>query len=328
MANEKRKFLGVPYVFIVAGFALAASLAIIVYLHSIDSTVVVNLKDGKIAFPQRSIWVVILEHVATATFILAVWQTLDYVLIRREFNVEIIEHFEALKTEVLSQTSEFKATLTRDLDAAQSQWTSRLEEAKSHFATAKHDSTFGLVSTYHEASQFGFSSMIERSHRLTAVMADGYSWFSRHTEAFIERFGDPDKQTTFIFVHPNSDLIDVVSRKIGMSPILYRERIYSTIREIRKLAGKNARVTILGHSLINCHAVYIADGEIVFSPYFLSSQRRIPPVMVLRDAGAGSFFQKLSSDISFLQKESIPIDWSIEPPGVVQVSNAKRPATD
>lgn len=304
--KEKKKYLGGPYVLIIAGFAIAASLAIIIYLHGLETQIIGEIKDGKLMIPIKPIWPVILEHLATAIFILGVWHTFDHLLIRREFNKEIRNEIEDLGESLKQQSATSETNLASAFDVSRKGLETRLDEAKSYFSTAKHDAQFGLVSTFHEANHFGFSSMIEESHSLTAVMADGYSWFGRHNEAFLERFKHQKRITTFIFVHPESDLIPVISRKIGMTPGLYKERIYATVREIRKIAG-TAEVTILGHSLINCHSVYLADKEAVYSPYFLSSQRRIPPVIVMKDAGAGSFFQKLTYDIGFLEKEALPI---------------------
>lgn len=304
--KEKKKYRGIPYVLIIAGFAIAISLGIIIFLHGIETQTIGEIKDGKLTLAIKPIWPVILEHLATAIFILGVWHTFDHLLIRREFNIEIRNEIEELRDSLKEQDMLTEAKLTDAFEISRKGLEERLDEAKSYFATAKHDAQFGLVSTFHEANHFGFSSMITESHSLTAVMADGYSWLGRHNEAFLERFKHQKRSTTFILVHPESDLIPVISRKIGMSPALYKERIYATVREIRKIAG-TADVTILGHSLINCHAIYLADKEVVYSPYFLSSQRRIPPVIALKDAGASSFFQKLTSDISFLEKEALPI---------------------
>lgn len=307
MPVPPKKLMGVPFVVIVALAALVASLLLIIFLHSQEPSPVVSITNGQVVLPTKSIWLVIGEHIATALFILGVWHTIDYVMIRKEFNSEIIEHFEESKTDLVRRIDEMNTNAVERFGEARRDLSGSVEGLKRHFATAKHDELFGLVSTHHDTNQYDLSPILRRSKDFIAVMADGYSWTSRHVEAFRDRFKNPELRTTVILVHPDSDQIQVISRKIGMSPEMYRQRIHSTIRQLRSLAGTHKHLRILGHSLISCHSLYIADQEAILSPYFLSTQRRIPPILVVRDAGEGSYYQKIVTDIDFLIKESLDI---------------------
>lgn len=306
--SNKKRFLGVPYIAIIALGSLTLSLAMILTLHYMEPSKTAEIVNGKIVFPSRSIWHIILEHVATGLFILGVWHTADQLLIKKEFNEEIVSHFEEANSNILQQIKESNEDSTNRFNSAQKMWSERMESIREHFTTARHDTLFGLVSTHHEANQFGYSSMIEESNQLTCVMADGYGWCTNHSESLLKRFESTEKRTTFILVHPQSEMIVVIARKVGMQPNLYRERIYQTIRLLRKLTGNNDKIVILGHSLITCHAAYLADRTAVFAPYFMSTQRRVPPVITVKDAGTGSFYQKLHNDINFLKTECIPIN--------------------
>lgn len=306
-ASEKN---GVSLVIIVGLSCLVVSLVLILLLHNEQPVAV--LENNHLILPSKSIWSVIGEHIATALFILGVWHTMDYLLIRKAFNNEIIAHFNGTKED-----------LTKIFHDASSILSDGVTELKGHFATASHDALFGLVSTHHDANHYDLSQLIKTSKHFVAVMADGHTWTSRHIEAFRERFKDPNRQTTFILVHPESEQVRVIAHKINDSPDLYRQRIYSTISQLRALGGHNGNLRFFGHSLISCHSIYIADEEIVFSPYFLSTQKRSSPIFVIRNAGEGSYFQKLASDIAYLEEESVEI--SLPATGVVS-SGAKATA--
>jgi hypothetical protein len=295
-SEKHRKFLGVPQMLAVSGFALAASVALIYFIHANEITALVKASDGTLTMQAKSIWFVILEHLATALFILGAWHTIDQLIVKKEFKTEIVELMD-----------DVKADLEKHGVVQTARVETRLEGLEQSVKLAKHDTTLGLSETYHNADAFPFSAMIRDTHSLTAVLADGYSWVGRNSEAFMERFADPEKKTTIILVHPDSDIIPVLSRKVGMQPELYRQRIYSTIRELIKLNAGRSKLKILGHSLINCHSVFIADRREVFSPYFMSTERRSPPIFALKDTGNSSFFGKLSQDVAVLERECSPI---------------------
>ncbi|MCG2583165.1 hypothetical protein [Massilia sp. TS11] len=293
MSTEKhRNFLGTRTMLAVSGFALAASVSIIYGIHVLEPVQFVKAADGTMHLAPKSPWVAIFEHFATALFILGVWHIIDQLIVKREFKNEIVGIVEDIKGELSVGA---KARLTH-VDQ-------RLDALDQSIKLAKHDTALGLVETYHDADGFGYAAIIRDSQCLVAVLADGYSWVSRNADALRERFENAEKTTTIILVHPESELIPVLSRKVGMQADLYRQRIFSTIRELQKLNGGRSLLRILGHSLINCHSVYIADRRAVFSPYFLSSHRRSPPIFVVKDAGKRSFFGKLSEDVAILEKE-------------------------
>jgi hypothetical protein len=302
-----KKFLGVPFVVIVALGSLVLSLALIILLHGQESSHVSEIVDGKLTIPAKSIWVVIGEHIATALFILGIWHAIDYLFIRKEFNREVIENFQQSQQDLVRRIDDINSQAVARFSEARTDLAKNSKDLKVHFSTAKHDALFGLVSTHHDANQYDLSLTVRSSENFVGVMADGYSWINRHIEAFRQRFRDPNCKTTIILVHPDSDQIQVISRKIGMSPEMYRQRINAAIHQLRTVSGDHNNLRILGHSLISCHSLYVADREIILSPYFMSTQRRIPPVFVVKDAGEGSYFQKLSSDIEYLIKESLEI---------------------
>lgn len=293
--QEDKKYLGLPRLLAVSGFTLALSLLLIILLHGFETPQIVEVA-GRINVLPKSLWLVIGEHVATALFILGAWHTIDQLVVKQEFKKEIVDYIDKVRTDlVASDTAQ-----TTLIEGA-------LNDMKRCIAVASHDNALGLVQSHHDANNFGYHVMIRDSHNLIAVLADGYSWIGRHAEAFSERFADSEKKTTFIFVHPDSDLIEALSRKVGMQPELYRQRIFATIKLLHELNEGRNHLEIFGHSLLSCHSVYIADKRAIFSPYFLSTQRRSPPVFELNDSGGQSFFRKLYQDIEVLKRESSPI---------------------
>lgn len=284
--EKNKRLLGIPYIVIVALSSLVLSLVIIIVLHQDVPEVAANIVKNQVIIPPKSIWFVIGEHIATALFILGIWHSIDQLVIRKEFNSEIIEQLNTVK---------------EDLNRS-------VEQINLQITTAKHDELFGLIETHHDAYQYDLSESIRTSKRFIAIMADGQAWLNRHIDAFRARFLNADLQTTIILIHPDSDQTHVISRKSGMTPELYKQKIYLTIQQLQQAAaGKNQHLRMLGHSLISCHALYITDNLIAFTPYFMSTSRRNPPILLLKNSGENCFYQKLVSDVADLEKESLEI---------------------
>lgn len=293
--EKHKKYFGVSRMLAVSGFAVAASLALIIVIHQFDVPQIVRDTEGRLSVEPKSLWIVIFEHLATALFILGAWHTIEQLVVKREFKEELVTLGTDLEESVDEQLSSIKENLN---------------EIKVNIAVARHDSIIGLAQSYYDPDNFGFQAMIRDTRDLTAVLSDGHSWIGRHAEAFRDRFYDSDKKTTFIFIHPESNLIPVLSQKINMQPDLYRQRIHGAIDELYRLNEGRNHLEIFGHSLINCHSVYIADKRAIFSPYFLSTHRRSPPIFEFKDTGGRSFFQKLSKDVELLKRESKPIEYN------------------
>ncbi|MBB5206862.1 hypothetical protein [Chiayiivirga flava] len=292
--EKHKKFNGLTAMIAIAGFSMAGSLALILVVHELDAPALDQA--GNIVQSARSIWSVILEHIATALAILSIWHVVDQIVVRRELKQELFDFSKELKTNAETLADD-KA---KDIN-------SRLDTLEQAVTLARHDAALGLSETFHDVDIFSFREVIKSTHSLTAVLADGHSWVAKYSEELSERFSDHSKKTTFILAHPDSDLIPVLSRKIGMTPELCRQRIYLTVRALTKLKESNSAVKIRGHSLINCHSVYIADKRAIFSPYFLSTTRRQPPIFVFKDTGGNSFANKLAKDVDVLERESSPI---------------------
>lgn len=322
MKTHQKKYFGVSYIVIVALGSIALSLGMIIFLYNFEPKHTIELVNGKALLPTKSIWLIIGEHIATALFILGIWHALDQLLIKREFNEEVINEFndanELLKSQIVSIINELKSQiindnqqisekLKMDFKELSTYYREHLEHLGSLIVTAKHDAATGLVSVHHDSNSYNYSNMIETANSLTAVLADGFYWTAQHVDAFINRFQDQAKKTKFILAHPQAEIIEVIARKAGMKPDIYRERIYGTIRHISQLSAGKVDVKFIGHTLITSHSLFIADREIIYSPYFMSTQRRTPPVFVFKDAGSGSFYQKLVHDINYLEKECAEI---------------------
>jgi uncharacterized membrane protein len=307
MASQEPRFLGIPFVVIVALGSLVLSLLLIIALHSQESTQAATITNGQVILPTKSIWIVIGEHIATALFILGIWHAIDYIFIRREFNKEIKTYFNEFKIELTNLVSEMNTSIINICTGIRADINKNTQEIKANLIIAKRDYAFGLVATYSDVNNFDISTLIKNSTSFTAVMSDGHSWTTRHAEALRQRFRNKKHNTTFIFAHPESDQIPIISRKIGINPESYPQRIYSTIKQLKSLNHQNVELEILGHFLISPYSLFIADEVIVISPYYISSQRGTPPVIVIKNVGEESYFQKIVADIEFLKNESAKI---------------------
>lgn len=308
MPEPAKRFLGIPYVLIVALGSLVLSLALMLLLFHYEPSATAKITDGEVLLPVKSIWIVIVEHIATALFILGIWHAIDHLLIRREFNSEIMEALGQVKKDLIDTMLSFAETEALKMEALEQGVSNAVSKLEQSLSTARRDQLFGLVSTHHDASTYDLSEEIRSSENFTAVMADGYAWTNRHLDAFRQRFSNPSRTTTIITIHPDSDQLGVVSRKSGLSPEAYRQKILWTARQLREIAGPGPHLRLRGHSLVSCHALFMTDSEIVLTPYFLSTQRRSSPVLVIKDAGENSFFRRVASDVVHLEQEAVEFD--------------------
>lgn len=220
------------------------------------------------------------EHVATALFIAGVWHCLHEFFVKREF-IKIHDR-----------------GIERVLDAV---------------ATARQDAAIGLISTCNDVKEFSYLPFIDHPAPLTVVLNDGGHWVSDHIDALRKRLSDPLRRTKFLLIHPESSFIEPLCSKIGWEPDEYRNKILKTVRELRSLGRTHGNIEILGHRTIVYQSLFFSHSDIVMTPYFLSSEKQTPPVLVFRDDGQDSFGAKLKRDIAALEKQSVDISTYSQP---------------
>jgi hypothetical protein len=312
-SRNDKKILGVSLVLIVALASLVLSLLLILLLHNFDASIAGTLVEGKIKLPAKPISFIIGEHIATALFILGVWHSIEWLFLRREFNSEVISELVATKNSIISEIEINNQRISLLLHDLQGTVDESLTELERQIATANHDQLFGLIGTDGNANTYEMADEIRSSQNLTAVMADGQAWVSRHMDAFRQRLQVPHMTTTVILVHPESDQLDVISRKNGMSRELYKQRILWTVGQLKNIASREHNLIVRGHSLVSCHAVFITDSKVIFTPYFLSTQRRASPVLIVQDSGEEDcFYRRMKDDVKFLEKESVAIEINLD----------------
>jgi len=265
----KREYFGVPLILVFAGFTIVASLALILFLHAYEAQHVAKGAVGGVAYVPRSVLGVIVEHLATALFVVGAWHAFEQLVVRRQFKKEILDY----------------------IDTA---------------AGSRSFSHHGL-SEVHAPREFAFETMIRNATSLVAVLGSGHRWVHNYASELEERFSDARKHTTFILMHPASELVPAVANKLDVRPDMYRQQILATVRKLETLNNGQPRLAVFGHTFINCHSVFIADERAVFSPYFLASSNQQSPVFVFANSGAEPHFHRLSRDVDQLMRKAVAI---------------------
>lgn len=223
---------------------------------------------------KEDIFLAIAEHICTATFIAGVWHGIHEFFVKRNFIRIMDENTESILKEI---------------------------------STAKRDRKLGLIDTYHDVDAYHFTDLVAHPTELTIVLNDGYHWLSDHIQTFRKRFADPTKKTTFVFVHPDSELVSVISRKIGWQPEEYRKKIINTIKVLTRERKADTHLNILGHFSIGYHSAFLADSKLVVTPYFFSKKKQNPPVFIFNDTERDCFVSKVKDDLEQLIIEATDI---------------------
>ena len=210
----------------------------------------------------------------------------------------LYEYF--LRGEFIKQTKEQTNTICQGITKLGTEAEGRAESIRDFFAANAEQRELGVSHCFREVDRFDFTSDIENSRVLIAIMNDGRGWTGNYYQRFVNRFNNGETDTTIILMHPNSPAIALHASKVGATVPGIRMKIAETIRLIHRANGKKRPVRILGHHLYNTMSVFITESNAIMTPYFLSKVRRTPPVFSFIDSGIEGFYHKLRQDAEAL----------------------------
>jgi hypothetical protein len=169
----------------------------------------------------------------------------------------------------------------------------------------------GLVDAYLDASTYSYHDLILSSHELTVVLNDGRSWVGRNVEHLRTRLLIPNYRTTFVFQHPESEMLEeVLSKKCAQPADFLRQKILDTIRELRSIEKAEGHdLKIMGHFFFNVHSLFITEEYLIMTPYYISPGRNTVAAYFFEKRGQSSQYQRIYNDIQQL----IRVSTSLEP---------------
>lgn len=170
-----------------------------------------------------------------------------------------------------------------------------------HFKIFRGISEAGLYDMCYDHKDFSFDEILLSSKRFRVVMNDGRRWVGENSESLRKRMLIPNYETTFIFQHPQSEMIPLLAKKTKHSPNYICEKIQDTIRELLSFERDcNHKLRIYGHHLFNVYALFVSEEFAAFTPYYISFGRRTVPIFVYQRLKTKSQYDLLSKDIDEL----------------------------
>ena len=162
----------------------------------------------------------------------------------------------------------------------------------------------GLVHVHPDCTAVDYGPIISESHRLVVVVNDGRTWASVHRDRLRKRLADPQKDTVFFLIHPESQMVEILARKGSKDVGVIKSRIQETVQLLEEIKAEGTSLEILGHWLFNPYSLVLGDNTAIITPYFISRGGRTVPAFVYRDVGATSHFRELLKDVERLRMDA------------------------
>ncbi len=179
-----------------------------------------------------------------------------------------------------------------------------------HFKVFKGVNEVGLNDIHADDKDFAFDDMLLSSRELTIVMNDGRRWVGRHSDLLRKRLSYPYYKTTFIFQHPESDMINILAKKTQHPPIYIQEKIEGTVKELHSFErNESHELKTYGHELYNVYALFISEDFAAYTPYNIAYGRYTVPIFVFKKQRTESQYDMLQKDahnVIKLSKELLP----------------------
>ncbi len=174
-----------------------------------------------------------------------------------------------------------------------------------HFTIFKGINEVGLNEIHANDGDFSFEQMLLYSHHLIIVINDGRRWVGRHSDLLRKRMMTPNYKTTFIFQHPQSDMIKILANKTDHPIVYIQEKIEGTVKELHSFQrDKTHELKTYGHHFYNVYALFLSDDLAAFTPYYIAPGRYNVPIFAFHKKGCDSHYQMLHQDAHNLVKLS------------------------
>ena len=175
----------------------------------------------------------------------------------------------------------------------------------SQFNISKTADSMGLTDIYPDCTNIDFDSLLVNSQKLIILVNDGRTWASVQRDRLRKRFNDPQKETTFFIIHPDSIMIDVLSRKGSIEKDILKQRIIETLQLLNEISVENTKLEILGHHLFNPHSMIVSEDTAILIPYFVSrGGRTVPAMKYVNIDDDECYYKRLFDDLEKLRMDS------------------------
>ncbi|MGI0486420.1 hypothetical protein ACN4EK_13350 [Pantanalinema rosaneae CENA516] len=247
---------------------------------------------------KNSFWSLALNQVSTALIVSGLFSGIYEFLLRLDF---------------LSTNRKNTQRLLREVDQTKLCLIEVQNRIIKEIVLSRDSSLLGLCEVHVNSNQYDYSNLIESAQTLSIVLNDGKGWVSRHSLALKTRFRDPGKKTTFFFLHPESEMLRVLARKVGVrektldeNHKALKDKIGDTISELRQIKNSNTQLEIFGHHLYNPYSLYLTEKQAIITPYFFSRERRPIPMLLFdaRTDGGECYYNELKGDVEDLKQDS------------------------
>jgi len=179
------------------------------------------------------------------------------------------------------------------------------QNISAQFGVSKNSEATGLVDLQLDAANIDFDSLIINSNKLIILLNDGRTWLSVQRDHLRKRFSDPKKETTLFIIHPDSPMINVLSRKGSIEPYSLIQRINETLQLLKEISVEDTNLEILGHHLFNPHSMILTEDTAIVIPYFVSRGGRTVPAFRYDHINDDEcYYNRLSEDLEKLRMDS------------------------
>ncbi len=158
----------------------------------------------------------------------------------------------------------------------------------------------GLLEIREDSLTFDYKPMFLESKELDIVINHGRTWVSRNSFILRKRFQDPTKKTRIFMLHPDSPMIEVISRKEGLPVSGVKDKISDAIRMLNEIRTETTQLEIYGHFLFNPFSILLADEYAVSTGYYFALGRRTVPLYKFGPIEGDCFFKVIKEDIEAL----------------------------
>ena len=242
----------------------------------------------------------VFNHVIVAVFLLAIWHMLYESFLAHQARVVLNTELDIKNNDFLEK---MKAALKSGLNESEANTAEAVTKMVTDYDLKRNSREVGLVNVFATLDKKSTKqgALIESSKKLTVMVGSGEQWMRRHAESFKLRLADPDKETHFICVHPDSPLVEINARKLDQSADSYREQLHRTLVKLKEMNTCKRGLTIYQHKLADHSFVCIGNSGGFFMPKFVTLNSNHAPVFEFKRGNNNDFLKQLDEDLNSLK---------------------------
>jgi len=172
------------------------------------------------------------------------------------------------------------------------------------FCLSKDVDKVGLDSVFENAAGEHFDDFLLHKKNITIVMNDGRTWFSQRNGKLAKRFSNKKFKTNVILIHPESDCLVSLGRKVGSTSEKLKEKILETHELLKDLSSQNNNLIVYGHKLPTTQSIFLCENYAFSVPYPIASKMEQIPMYKYRKNVDEGVYKGIEADVSALIKQS------------------------